>query len=355
MTVPVLRRWHRLAAGLACCLLAADLAAGATAGWREPLRAQIERIDRESPGTLGVYVKDLASGETLSHGASEFWYLGSTTKVLVAIAVLQAVDAGRLRLADRLVIADADRIEASQVVWQPLGTRYPIDELLRRMLFDSDNTAANMLIRSVGIERVNETARAALGTSGFRELTDFARVRQDVYAEIHPDAGRLRGDPLVRIAAAPLGPARVEAVRRALGKPAAELSAKTIDEAYARYYRTLRNSATLEAYAAMLEKLVEGELLSPASTARLFTLMKLGNFTNYRLQAGLPRSVPFIHKTGTQYLRACHAGVIRPADGGRRGIVVAACTADLDEQHAAGQVLERVGRALAETMLANER
>jgi len=273
-------------------------------------------------------------------------------KVLVAIAVLQEVDAGRLALADKVVLTAGDRIEAGKLVWQPTGTSYTVDELLERMLGDSDNTAANMLIRRIGLDRLNASARAAMGSAGFGGLTDFATIRRDVYAGIHADARRLSNDALVRIAAAPLGPGRVDAVRRALRKQPAELDAKTIGEAYDRYYRTNRNAATLEAYGAMLEKLVRGELLSPAGTERLFRHMKIGIYTNYRLQSGLPRSVTFIHKTGTQYLRACHAGVISPEGGGARAVVVAACTAGLDEQSEAGKVLKRVGQAISETVLA---
>ncbi len=168
----------------------------------------------------------------MSHGGDAFWYLGSTVKVLIAVAVLQQVDAGKLRLADTVVLTDGDRIEAGQIVWHAVGTSYSVDALLKRMLGDSDNTAANMLIRRIGLEQLNESARAAMGSRGFRELSDFATIRRDVYAEIHADARKLSNDALVRIAAAPLGPGRVEAVRRALDKRPAELDAKTIGEAY---------------------------------------------------------------------------------------------------------------------------
>lgn len=344
-------RIARLPSLLTACLLLVAEAAGAD--WNDSLKQEIERIDRETAGALGVYVKQVG-GATMSHGADRFWYLGSTVKVPIAIATLQQVDGGRLRLTDTVVLADTDKIEAGKLVWETSGTAYTIDELLRRMLGDSDNTAANMLIRTVGLDRLNQSARSALGT-GFKEFTTFAQVRYDVYAELHRDARKLSNDQLVRIAAAPLGPARVDGVRRALNKQASELDAKTIGEAYDRYYKTGRNASTLAAYGAMLEKLVRGELLSPASTERLFTHMKLGIYTNYRLQAGLPRSVSFIHKTGTQYLRACHAGVISPEAGGAKAIVVAACTADVDEQQEAGRVLERVGQAIAATMLTERR
>ncbi len=299
-------------------------------------------------------MKRLNGGETFSYGAERFWYLGSTVKVPIAIAVLAQVDAGQLRLADNVTLADTDKIEAGQVVWNKSGTVFSIDALLKRMLGDSDNTAANMLIRVVGEDRLNQSAKAAMGARGLEKITTLAQVRYDVYAELHPDARKLSNAQLVRIASAPLGPRRVEAVRQALDMKTSALEAKTIDEAYARYYARNLNAATLEGYGDMLEKLVQGKLLSPQSTERLFDAMKIDIFTNYRLQAGLPRNVPFIHKTGTQYRRACHVGVINPKDGGANAIVVATCAADIDEQREAGKVFERIGRAITETMLAPE-
>ena len=315
------------------------------------LDARIEAIDRETPGELGVYVKSLATGETVSHGGDRWWYLGSTAKVAIAIAVLQDVDAGRIRLADRVALMERDRTEASQIVWQPIGTRHTVEHLLTKMLWDSDNTAANMLVRTVGVERLNASAKRAMG-DGFEAFTDFATVRRDVYAILDPAAARLSNDQLVRIAAAQPGDARVQALARTLGKRPPELAVRSYDEAYDRYYETRRNSATLEAYGRMLEALAKGELLSPASTAHLYDDMKLGNFTNYRIQAGLPRSASFVHKTGTQHRRACHVGILQPENGGKDAFIVAACTSDLDEHKQAAPILERVGRALAETVVA---
>ncbi|RYX97419.1 MAG: serine hydrolase [Comamonadaceae bacterium] len=332
------------------CLLASAGAAHAAA-WSDNLQREVQRIDRDSPGTLGVYVKRLNGGETFSYGSDKFWYLGSTVKVPIAIALLQQVDAGKLKLTDTLKLQDTDRIEAGRLVWSKTGTALQLGDLLKRMLGESDNTAANMLIRAVGEDKVNETARAAMGTKGFEKITTLAQVRYDVYAEIHPDARKLPNTQMVQIAGAPLGPGRVEAVRKALNLKTTDLKAKTIDEAYDRYYKTNVNSATLEAYGDMLEKLVKGQLLKPPSTQLLFTAMKIDIFTNYRLQAGLPRSEKFIHKTGTQYRRACHVGVINPQNGGADAIVVTTCAADLDEQKQAGRVFQQVGQAITKTML----
>ena len=336
---------------LTACLLILSADGARSAVWNDALRDEVTRIDQSTPGSLGVYVKRLDTGDTLNYGADRFWYLGSTVKVPIAIALLRQVDAGKLRLSDTMTLKESDKIEAGQLVWRENGTVLKIDELLRRMLGESDNTASNMLIRAVGEEELNRVALDAMGARGFTRITTLAQVRYDVYAELHPDARKLTNSQLVRIASAPMGPQRVEAVRRALNLKSSDLKARTIEEAYRRYYERQLNAATLEAYGDMLEKLVRGRLLSPESTRRLFTDMKIDIYTGYRLQAGFPRSAPFIHKTGTQYERACHVGVIHPANGGAQGIVVAACTADLDEQKEAGKVLERVGRAIAQTML----
>ena len=268
--------------------------------------------------------------------------------------MLQQVDAGKIRLGDRVTLQDTDKIEAGQLVWRKTGSSFTISELLNKMLGISDNTAANMLMRVVGEAQVNASARAAMGTEGFSKITTLAQVRYDVYAELHPDARKLSNAQLVQIASVPQGPQRVENVRNTLGISGSALNAKTMDEAYARYYKTGANAATLQAYGNMLEKLVTGKLLSPQSTQRLFTEMKINIFTNYRVQAGLPRSVRFIHKTGTQYRRACHSGVINPENGGKQAIIVAVCAADIDEQKDAGKVFEQVGRAITQNVLTGQ-
>lgn len=146
-----------------------------------------------------------------------------------------------------------------------------------------------------------------------------------------------------------MGDKRVETLARTIGVDKADLRVKTMDEAYKRYYARELNSAPLTSYGGMLEKLVTGKLLSPAHQQRLFTDLKYATYDAYRLEAGLPRSERFIHKTGTQLHRACHMGVVNPQDGGRAAIVVATCTEDLDEHGEAGKAFEQIGRALTQT------
>ncbi|WP_311222206.1 MULTISPECIES: serine hydrolase [unclassified Acidovorax] len=326
-------------------------ALSAPGAWVAAMRQQVERIERDTPGQLGVYVKRLDTGEVFAHQADRPWYLASSAKLPIAIAVLREVEQGRLRMDQEVVVQEGDKVDGSGgVVWQDNGTRHDVKDLLRRMLMESDNTAANMLMRTAGQDGIAQRARALLG-AGAGRITDFAEVRYGVYTEFSPDARKLSHTDLVRIAGAPMGPRRVQALARALDVPQKSLQVQTMEEAYARFYRRGDNTASLVAYGGLLENLVRGKLLNAEHQQLLYKDLKFDTYDAYRLEAGLPRTVRFIHKTGTQFQRACHMGVIDPQDGGQRAIIVATCAEGLDEQKQAGRAFESLGRAITQTAL----
>ena len=341
-------RWRLLVTAL----LAGFCGNSSAQAWTDRLQSRVESIDRETPGRLGVYVKRLDTGEAMSYQADRPWYLGSALKVPIALAMLKDVEDGRHTLDETVALRADDKVDGSgPLVWQAAGTRYSVADLLKGMLMVSDNTAANMLVRLIGVERWNDYARQVLALRGFSELTDFTQVRYAVYRELSPAASRLSNRQLLEIAAAPVGPRRVDAFRRQLSLPTKDLAVSSLGEAYERYYKLNRNAVTLESYAQMLERLVRGRLLSAAHMQWLYTNLKYDSYDAYRLEAGLPRSVRFIHKTGTQYRRACHAGVIEPQIDAAKAIVVVTCAEDLDEHREAGAAFEQIGRAIAQTLL----
>jgi len=321
--------------------------------WRNVLEQDIRQIDEQSPGNLGVYIKHLGDGEALDYEADRFWYLGSAVKVPIAIAVLQSVDEGEHSLDEQMSLQATDKVDGSgDLVWQDEGVEYSLRALLNEMLIESDNTAANMLIRLIGEDELNERTRKNMGGKGFERITDFTQVRRDVYGELHPDAHELDNIELVKLASAPFSEPRYEAVANALSLSESELKADSMEQAYERYYTRNLNSSTLEAYGTLLEKLVEGDLLSESSRDLLFKDMKLDRYDAYRLEAGLPSDVPFIQKTGTQLERACHVGVIEPlAEKQAKTVIIVACAEALDEAKEAGAAFERVGEAITRVLL----
>jgi beta-lactamase class A len=333
-------------------LLVAVAPAHAAPDWPEALVKKLEQLDQASPGSVGVYVKRLDDGKEMSYAGDRPWYLASTAKLPIAIAVLQQVERGKLSLNQRFTLEETDKVDGSgELVWQASGKRYDVEALLDAMMMRSDNTAANMLIRAIGEDTLNAGARDYMGRRDVTRLTNFTQIRYDVYAELHPDARELSNRKLVEIAGADMGPARVQAFSRSAGLKAADLQADTMRDAYARYYQRGLNTATMEGVGAMLEKLVQGKLLPAAQRDMLYAYMKLNDPGEYRLAGGLPRKTSFIHKTGTQFERACHVGVINPETAA--AIVVAACVEGVDENQPAEKLLREVGRAVAQTVMAD--
>jgi beta-lactamase class A len=110
-------------------------------------------------GTVGVAARNLASGAEAHVNADDLFPMASCFKVPVMVEVLRQVDAGALRLDDRLTLTEADKSPGSTLIHCHEGLRPSVRDLLYLMITLSDNTATDMLWRLVGLASVNETMR----------------------------------------------------------------------------------------------------------------------------------------------------------------------------------------------------
>jgi beta-lactamase class A len=333
---------------------AAEPPAGEAPAWTAPLRAQLARIDEDTAGAVGVFVHHLGDGGRVAHAADRPWYLSSTVKVPVAIAVLQSVEQRELSLDDQVVLQQSDFVDgAGDIIWQEPGTRYSVATLIEKSIVDSDSTATDMLVRLIGEDTLNARIAEWLPDGGFGPITTILQVRYDAYGELHPGVAGLDNMELVKLRNADAGAPRLAALVEALGVPASELKMGSIDEAFERYYGGPKNSATLLAFGTLLEKLVRRELLSDAHTELLLGHMRGITTGDRRISAGLPRGTRFAQKTGTQLARACNMGVI-DADGDAP-IVIAACVEKYDALPDAERAFQAIGEALGEHVLSSGR
>lgn len=323
------------------------------AAWIAPLDDAIGRIDDAMPGALGVYVARFgAHAGVLDRGAGRRWYLSSTVKVPVAIAVLEEVDAGRLSLDEERVLARTDFVDgAGDMLQHDPGARFSIATLLEKSLRDSDSTATDMLIRRIGEDHLNARIAAWTG-GGFGPVTTILQVRYDAYGPLHPGVAGLDNMQLVALRNADAGEPRLQALASALGVPRDALRTPSLQAAFDDYYDSGRNAATLPAFARMLERLAAGELLSADSTALLLGHMRAISTGDRRISAGLPPGTDFAQKTGTQLGRACNVGIFDPELGAGGATIVVACAEDFDELASAEQAFAALGQALAGTVLA---
>lgn len=324
-------------------------AAEPEAGWSEALAAEIAEIDEAMPGQLGVYIRrfsDGESGEVVRHRTDRDWYLASTIKIPLAIALMQKVEAGELSLDDELELAESDFVDgAGDLLWQEPGSRYTLDELNTRSIRDSDSTATDMLIRLLSEDGLNQQIREAMVSEGFGPVTTIVQVRFDAFGEIHPDVENLTNLDFIELRSAGGVEQRYQHLLEKLQIDKSEAKVQSAHEAFERYYARGINAGSLEAFGRMLERLVQGELLNEAHTSRLLDIMESVNTGDRRIKAGLPDGAGFAHKTGTQIARACNVGIINPRDE-EQAVVVAACAEGYGELSEAERAFAAVGEAL---------
>ncbi len=116
-------------------------------------------------GTVGVAAQNLASGAAIHVAADELYPMASCFKIPIMVETMRQVDAGRLRLDDRLTLTEADKSPGSTLIHCHEGLRPSVRDLLYLMITLSDNTATDMLWRLAGLGSVNETMRE-LGLPG---------------------------------------------------------------------------------------------------------------------------------------------------------------------------------------------
>jgi beta-lactamase class A len=110
----------------------------------------------------GMYFLNADTGATLDISGDQTFSAASTIKVPVLLAFFQAIDAGEIRLDDKLIMrADLIATESGTMQYQPPGTEFSALETAEKMITISDNTATNMLIDLLGgADRLNDQFRS---------------------------------------------------------------------------------------------------------------------------------------------------------------------------------------------------
>ncbi|MEM5344381.1 class A beta-lactamase [Paraburkholderia azotifigens] len=208
-------------------------------------KKQLAQIEAQVGGRLGVAILDTASGKQHGWRMNERFPMCSTFKVLLASAVLTRKDQGKEELGRKVVYAK-DVVVANSPVSGPRagGDGMTVSELCEAAITRSDNTAANLLLESIG---------------GPAALTAFVRGMGDKVTRLD------RNEPTLN-----------EALD---GDP--------------------RDTTTPAAMLADLRALLLGEHLSAASREQLTAWLVANKTGDARLRAGLPKDARVGDKTGT--------------------------------------------------------
>jgi beta-lactamase class A len=268
---------------LALLGLAAVAAGAATPETDVALEQRLRETGAMSKGVLGVAAVLLDGGRHAALNGGERFPMASTFKLPVALTVLGRADEGMLRLGEPVEVKASDLrpgpLTVIEAEWKP-GKTWTIEELLRVMIVESGNSAADVLLRVLGGPPTVTDRLRALGLEGVDVSRSEAELAFDFYGVASPpprESWTLEGLRRVYVQAP-------DAVKRA----AAE-----------RFIADSRDSASPEAMAALLARFARGELLKPESTRRLNDLLLASTPGPGRLKGLLPQGTPVAHKTGT--------------------------------------------------------
>jgi beta-lactamase class A len=213
------------------------------------LQDQINEAASQAKGHVGLTAIVLESGETIaSLNSQDHFPMQSVYKLPISMAVMKAVDAGRIKLSDKVSITKSDMVGSA--AYSPIRDKFPqgtsltVEELLRYALVESDGTASDVLLRVTGGAAAVQSYMGELGISEMKVVDTENAMSRDHSVQY-------------------------------------------------------RNYATPEAAVALLRALDERRGLSEASQALLLKLMMDSRPGAKRLKGLLPSGTVIAHKTGT--------------------------------------------------------
>lgn len=100
---------------------------------------------------IAIYAEYLNTGASIIINKDLNIWPASLTKLPLAMAVLKKVENGKWQLDDQLVLLEEDLDVKSGELYKDnsIGTQFTIDQLLTKLLVDSDNTAYRILSRNL--------------------------------------------------------------------------------------------------------------------------------------------------------------------------------------------------------------
>jgi len=245
------------------------------------LRDQVVGLGRAFNGKAGIAIISLRDGWEIDWNAGTLFPQQSCSKLWVAITALDAVDHGQISLSDKVTLGRSDLTLFHQPLREKIlggGHTTTLGSLMFDAITESDNTANDKLMRSVGGPSAVREMIARKGLGAIRFYNGERALQSKIAGLIWAPSYSLGNAFYAARNALPM------AVRRA---------------AFERYISDPYDGASPHAVAGGLASLKRGELLKPASTARLLSIMGQTRTGKLRVRAALAPGWDWNHKTGT--------------------------------------------------------
>jgi beta-lactamase class A len=128
------------------------------------IEQQIRDMLADTPGTFGIYARQLGTDEIVDINASEVLPAESAAKVFILLYYRRLVESGACDPAQRIEMSDDDRYWGTGVLrYLSAGIRPTLDDLAWLMVIVSDNVATAMLLQAIGDQATVNAAMRDLG------------------------------------------------------------------------------------------------------------------------------------------------------------------------------------------------
>jgi beta-lactamase class A len=115
-----------------------------------PIDDRIQALERRHDAQIGLLGIDLNTGRSVAHRAQDSFAMCSTFKCYASARVLQMVQQGELALEQTVLVDPAAIVANSPRTQQRAGADMTLAELCQAALQVSDNTAGNLLLKTIG-------------------------------------------------------------------------------------------------------------------------------------------------------------------------------------------------------------
>jgi len=246
------------------------------------LKQQVLTLAQRFDGKAGIAIVSLRDEWEIGWNSDSLFPQQSCSKLWVAITAMDAVDRGKLRLDDRVTLGRGDLTLFHQPLREKVLGQGAHTTTLGSLLFDaiteSDNTANDKLMRSVGGPTAVREMIARKGLGAIRFYNGERALQSKIAGLIWSQSYSIGNAFFDARNALPM------AVRKA---------------AFERYLADPYDGASPHAIASALASLKRGELLKPASSAKLLSIMGQTRTGKLRVRAALAPGWDWNHKTGT--------------------------------------------------------
>jgi beta-lactamase class A len=165
-----MKKWLNLAFGTMVFLSLNQI--HAQTGWKEMLSGLPQHLE------LSLLVQDKEGKVLLSQQAQKKVPSASIIKIPILISLMEAVEKGKINLEEVYSLQQSDKVGgAGEMQHLPEGSGFTYRYMAEEMIRISDNTATNILIRTIGLEKIQNW----LVENGFKS-TQLNRFMMDFEA-----------------------------------------------------------------------------------------------------------------------------------------------------------------------------